>query len=855
MLRTTLRSLWSHKRRLISTCVAVLLGVAFMAGTLVLTGTINRVFDSLFDDALAGTDAVVRGEVIFEAEFGPAERRPLPEDAVEAVRSIDEVAAADAYAMTMGVTLLDTEGDPMTTGGAPSFVSSWIIDDQLNPYVLADGRAPEADGEAVVDLNTAGNGPFELGDTLEVVTPGGIEELTLVGTTRFGDADSAGGAIDVFTTLTQVQAFTGADGLVDEIYARGVDSLSEEELVAIIGDAGVADVEVISGAAAGEELADDIGEAFGFFTVILLVFAGIALFVGWFIISNTFSILVAQRTKELALLRAIGATRKQVLGSVLTEALLIGLLSSLLGLAAGVGLAAGALAALGAIGVDLPSAGLVIGPDTVIAALLVGMGVTIFAALMPAVRATRVPPIAALRDVAIDRSNASKLRLGVGFVALVVGLVGIVPAFDADVGTDDLPAIGLSMSLLVVAVLTLGPIMAKPLSRLVGSPLPAIRGITGHLSRENAMRNPRRTASTSAAIIIGVTLVGFITVFASSAQGSIRSAIDQGFTGDYIVQPTNQFSDLSGAPPALRDELGEVDGVGFVTAMAATQMRIDLPDGADTTTFVGAIDPDSFPRVFETEMVEGTLEDMPDDGLLLNGQEAERRDLGIGDEVTVTTTSGNEATVTVHALHDDVAILQPWTITRAQLAEISPRPTDFILGIVLDRETTVEAITPALDEVMEGYPTMNLQDRDEFTDSIVGSISALLNVIYGLLAISVVIALIGIANTLSLSIHERTRELGLLRAMGMTRSQVRTLVRWEAVIVALIGTSVGLVLGLGLSRVLVSALSNDGFDTFNVPIAPLVVIVLGAALLSVVASLWPAYKASKLDVLDAIAAE
>jgi putative ABC transport system permease protein len=855
MFRTTLRSLWSHKRRLISTCIAVLLGVAFMAGTLVLTGTINRVFDALFNDAFAGTDALVRGDVLFESEFGPSERRPLPEETVEAVRDIDQVAAAEPYAATQAVTLLDAEGDPMTTGGAPSFVSSWLSDDQLNPYLLAEGRAPEADGEAVVDQNTANNGPFELGDTLKLVTPGGTEELTLVGIARFGEADSAAGAIDVFTTMSQVQEFTGEAGAVDEINARAVDGLDQEDLVAAIEAAGIDDVEVLTGEAAGEELASDIGEAFSFFTIILLVFSLIALFVGWFIISNTFSILVAQRTRELALLRAIGAARRQVLTSVLLEAVIIGLFSGLLGLLAGIGLAAGALAALGAIGVDLPSAGLVIGLDTVGYSLLVGLGVTAIAALMPAVRATRVPPLAALRDVALDRSGTSRIRIGAGIVALLAGLVIILPAFGDDPTTDQLPIVGAGMALIVLAVLVLGPVMARPLSRLLGSPLPAIRGVTGRLSRENAMRNPRRTASTAAAIIIGVTLVGFITVFASSAQSSIRSSIDQGFTGDYIVQPTNQFADLSGAPPALAEELRSADGVDTVTAAGAAPMRIDLPDGEAPSPFVGAIDPESFTRVFDVEMTEGTIEDTPDDGLLLNRQVAASEDLAIGDEVTLTSASGEEATVRVHAITDDAAILQQWTITRVRLDELQPRPTDFTLGILLDDGASPNDARPVLDEVMEPYPTMNLQDRDEFTDSVVGVISTLLNVIYGLLAISIIIALIGIANTLSLSIHERTRELGLLRAMGMTRTQVRTLVRWEAVIVALIGTSVGLLLGLGLSWTLINGLSSQGFDSFSVPVAPLAFIVVGAAILAVVASLWPAYKASKLDVLDAIATE
>lgn len=854
MFRTTLRSLWSHKRRLISTSVAVLLGVAFVAGTLVLTGTINRVFDSLFSDAYAGTDAVVRGEVTIESDFGMSERKPIPEELSDQLAEVDGVDGTFGVAFTMATTLLDAEGDPMTTGGAPSMVSSWIPDEQVNPYVLDEGRAPEQSGEVVVDRNTANNGPFEVGDTLEVITTEGPVELELVGVARFGDADSAAGAIDMFTTVEQSQEFTGLPGFVNEINVRAADGVSDEEVVTAIEAADLEGIDVVTGEAAGEELADDIGTAFGFFTVILLVFAGVALFVGWFIISNTFSILVSQRTKELALLRAIGASRRQVLGSVLLEAGMVGLISSILGLVAGVGLATAALAALEAFGVDLPSVGLVIGGDVIIWSLVVGVVLTVVAAMTPAIHATRVPPIAALRDVALDTSHLSKVRIVAGVLALVVGIVSFPPAFADDVSTKDLPGIGIGMAALLAAVLILGPIIARPLSRFVGLPLPSLRGVTGQLARENAMRNPRRTASTAAAIIIGVTLVGFITIFASSAQDSIRSAIEKGFKGDYIIQPANQFADVTGAPRSLSEELAETDGVSTVTAMSVSLVRLELDGETTRSPFVSAIDPSTFPLVFDTEMAEGDLASMTADGIIVDWDTARNDDVEMGDVVTLVTPTGEETELTVQGISND-AILEGWTMTRDRLSELVPRPADYMLGILTEPGTETSALDSDLEATMDGYPTMNLMDREEFTQSIIGAISAMVNVIYGLLAISVVIALIGIANTLSLSIFERTRELGLLRAMGMTRNQMRSLVRWEAVIVALIGSVLGLVLGVGLAWILVNALSNEGFDTFNVPFMPMAVIVVGAAVLGVVAALLPARRASRLNVLDAIATE
>ncbi len=862
MFRTTLRSLWSHKRRLISTCVAVMLGVAFMAATFVLTGTINKVFDSLFADAYATTDATVRGEVLFESEMGD-QRAPLREELLDEVRGVAGVAAAEPFNMAFTMTLLDHEGDPLGSGGAPTIVSSWVADDELNIYDLAEGRAPEAAGEAVVNVATAEDGGYDVGDDIELVTPDGRLTMELVGTARFGDAESAAGAVDVFATLPQVQDLLGQPGRLLSVEVRGDAGLSQQQVVDRITDAGIlGEAEVITGTQAGEELSDDISSGLGFITTFLLIFALIALFVGAFIISNTFSILVAQRTKELALLRAIGATRRQVLASVMLEAGIIGLFSSLLGLAAGIGLGALAMAGLDALGLDLPAVGLAVEPTSVLWAVAAGLGITAIAAIMPAVRATRVAPMAALRDVAIDTSGRSRIRTALGLVALVAGVVFILPVFGADVESDALAGIGTGMALLVVAVLVLGPVTAKPLSRLVGSPLPALKGVTGRLARENAMRNPRRTASTASAIVIGVTLVVFITVFASSAQRSIEAVVDSGLRGDYIIQPVNQFT-FSGVSPSLADELAALDGVAAVTASPYLQAQLTLPDGDESVSLVQGIDPATFPEVFDVSMAEGTLADLGPEDMVVSREWAEARDLAVGDQVEVATATPTDedadatsrATFTIRGLTETATLVQPVVITREAAAELVAKPTDALLGLTLDPGTSTAEARAAIERVTDEYPTMSLQDRQEFTDGIVGDIKALLNVIYGLLGVSILIALIGIANTLSLSIHERTRELGLLRAMGMTRAQLRSSVRWEAVIVALIGTTIGLLLGLILSYALVRGLSSQGFERFEVPVGSLAWVVVAAALLGVVASLLPAFRASRLNVLRAIATE
>ncbi|HEX2576353.1 MAG TPA: FtsX-like permease family protein [Aquihabitans sp.] len=856
MFRTTLRSLWSHKRRLISTCVAVVLGVAFMSGTLVLNSTIGRIFDDLFADLGEGIDAQVRGQELFESQAGGGTQRALLDDDVVAkVEGIDGVAAAEGSIQSVQLTVLDAKGDPMGGNGPPTIVGSWDTDEGLASYQVAEGRAPTAPGEVIIDRAGVDKGEFDIGDEVTIITAEGREQLRLVGISRFGEADSAGGAIFVGTTLPEAQRLTGEPGMLNTVNARAEEGVSPEQLVRTIRESSVApDVDVVTGKQASEEASSDIKEGFSFFTVILLVFAGIALFVGAFIISNTFGILVAQRTRELALLRAIGASRRQVMGSVLLEAGLIGLFSAVVGFLVGVALAVGAFELLKSFGLELPGADLVIEPITAVQTIVVGLLITAVAAVLPAIRATRVAPIAALRDVAVDTSGSSKLRAAFGALLFVVGVILVLPAFGEDVSSDKLPSIGGGLGLIMVSVLVAGPVLARPLARGIGAGLPIIKGVTGRIARENAMRSPRRTASTASALIIGVALVAFISVFATSAQASINSAIGTGFEGDYIIQPANQFS-FTGAPPSVAEELRDVEGVRGVTAITFTEGQIALPNGEKPGSFIGGIDPETVGGIFQFEMAEGSISDLQPGGMLIDKVIAKERDLAVGDELSVLSGSGRTAEFTVAGISDDPALLGQWTIDRRDTEKLTPNPTDFLLGITLDEGVSPESVRGELRDVVEPYPNMKLQDRDQYTSSIVGSITALLNVIYALLAVSIIIALIGIANTLSLSIHERTRELGLLRAMGMTRGQLRSSVRWEAVIVALMGTAIGIILGLGLSYIMVRALESQGVNEFDVNVSGMIVVVLFGAGLGVLASVRPARRAAKLNVLQAIGTE
>ncbi|MFN8018676.1 MAG: FtsX-like permease family protein [Acidimicrobiales bacterium] len=856
MIQTTLRGLWSHKRRLISTCIAVLLGVAFMAGTLVLSATVNRVFDDLFDQLGENVDAIVRGPELFESQFTGTQRGLLDDSVVAKVAAVDGVAGAEGSIQTVQLTLLDSKGDPVGGGfGPPTIVTTWNSDEAMASYQVADGRAPTKDGEAIIDRATAEDAGLEIGKPITLVGPKGKVKLELVGTSKFGSADSAGGATSIGTTLAQSQELVGEPGKVDTISVRAEPGVTPEQLVQRLDAAKLAPkYDVVTGQQAADEQASDIKSGFGFFSTMLMVFAFIALFVGWFIISNTFNILVAQRTRELALMRAIGATRRQVLGSVMLEASVIGIVSATLGFLSGVLLSKAALVGLNAAGLSLPQAGLVITPSIAVRSILAGLVITAIAAIGPAVKATRVPPMAALRDVAIDRTGASKVRIAVGLLFLVLGVLAILPAFQPDPTSDKVPGVGAGLFLIVLAVLFSGPVVARPVARIVGLPIPWIKGVTGQISRQNAMRSPRRTASTAAALTIGVALVAFITIFASSVQTSVNDSIGSGFKGDYIVSPVNQFS-FGGVSPKLGDQLAAIDGVETVTAINIVPGQLVLPNGSKPTDVLGGVDPATFDQVFEAQMASGSIADLTDGGIVIDKTVAKQEGLSVGDKVKVTAQSGRKRDFTVEAISDDPALLGRWTVTRDAVTALSPEPSDYQLGLKAASGTDPATLRAPIKKVLKAYPTMKVQDRDQFTNSIVKTISTLLNVIYGLLLVSIVIAVIGIANTLSLSIHERTRELGLLRAMGMSRAQLRSSVRWEAVIVAAMGTVVGTALGLVLSYTMVKVLVSQGITTFAVPVGGVVLVVVFGAALGVAASLWPAYKASKLNVLDAIATE
>ncbi|MCB0978449.1 MAG: ABC transporter permease [Acidimicrobiales bacterium] len=857
MLKTTLRSLWSHKLRLALSMLSIVLGVSFMSGTLVLNSTVGRVFDDLFAKLGENVDAVVRGKVLYENDQGgDTVRTLLPDSIVAKVRAVDGVAAAEGSTLTTKATIIDAKGDAMGGAGPPTIIGSWTVDKRMSSYQIDRGRAPTRPGEAILDRGGMDKGGFEIGSRVEIIgLDGKPQHLTIVGVSRFGEADSAGGSIFLGVTLPEAQRIAGEPGKLNQVDVRAEPGVSQEELVRRLKDAKLAKgLDIVTGEKASQEMASDVKQGLNFFTTALLVFAFIALFVAAFIISNTFSILFAQRTKELALLRAIGATRRQVLTSSLTEAAMIGAISSIVGFLAGIGLAAGALALLDALGVDLPRTNLLVTPATAVKVFATGVIVTLVSAAMPAIRATRVPPIAALRSTAVESRRAPRLRTVAGILLGLLGAFLIMPAFAAEPSSDDLPRIGGGLGCAVLALLLLGPAIARPISRVIGSWLPRVRGAVGNIARENAMRSPRRTASTAAALIIGVALVVFITIFAASARQTIDNSLGTGFRSDYIILPVNQQSEV-GADPSMARRLAEVPGVSVVDATGFVVAQAELSNGDKTLAFAAAIRPQTFSEVYDAKMAEGSLAQLVPGTVVVDKTTAKDHGIAVGDKIRMVGTGDRRATLRVVAISNDPIVLGQWTIHRDDVTKLAPATTDVFVGVSLKPGTSVDSVRGDLRAIVRDYPNMKLQDKDQFRNSIVSLITGLLNVIFGLLAVSIVIAFIGILNTMILAIHERTRELGLLRAMGMTRGQMRAAVRWEAVIVSLMGAGLGMLLGLGLSYVMVRALRSQGIDQFAVPVSWMVTIAVAAVVFGIVAATWPAYKAGKLNVLEAIATE
>ncbi|MGZ4688261.1 MAG: ABC transporter permease [Acidimicrobiia bacterium] len=846
MWKVTIKGILAHKIRFLLTGVAVILGVAFISGTLVLTATINKTFSNLLSNVYEHTDAVVRAKAVFKGDFGSVRGR-IDASLIPEVRKTQGVAEAVGN-ITGFAQIVDKDGTALNNGnGPPALGFAWTNSPDLSPFHLVQGKGPVAPDQIVMDKHTADKAGFKIGSTVSVITQKGAAKYRLVGIAEFGNANGLLGATTVMFTPPVASAVLGQPGKVDEIDVRADSGVSQEQLAKNIKATlnGRKTIEVLTGKQITKESQNDISDQLGFFNTFLLIFGVIALLVGSFIIFNTFSIIVAQRSREMALLRAIGARGGQVIRSVLFEAALVGLVASIVGFFGGVVLAILLKAVLAALGIDIPASAITIPTTAVVWSFIVGMLVTIVAAVFPAIRASRIPPIAALARVGADQSAGSWKRVLSGLVVTAIGIALLV----SGISSSSLPPVGFGAFVVFMGVAVLGPTIARPISAVLGWPIRRIKGITGLLAEENAKRNPKRTSATAAALMIGVALVCLIIVFGASARASVQAGIDQSMKADYIV--TSGGFGLPTLPRVLEEKLQATKGVSQVSGTQFGPIKV-----GDSVQNTMGVDPKVVDSLFDLEVSQGSLQALQLDGIAVQRPTAEDNKWKVGDEVRVQFPTGGPKLFTVQAIFDQTKVPQVPNFVISTAAFTANYPN------VLDQQIYIRthggpspAHRAAIKQTLKPFPNGKLQDRDQFKAAQAAQINQLLNLIYALLLFAIFIALFGIANTLGLSIIERTRELGLMRAVGMTRRQVRSLVRWEAVIIALLGAFLGIVVGVAFGWVMVTALKSEGISQFRAGPMQLVFVFVVAALFGVLAAIWPARSASKLDVLNSISTE
>lgn len=846
--RISLKALRGHKRRFAGTFFAVLLGVSFLAGTMVMGDTLRANFDTLFTDANGGTDAVVRSADVIETSATGPVRQPVPTSLTDRIADVPGTAAVVPNVQGSGQ-LIGSNGKPIGGQGPPTLAGNWITDEELNPYQLVEGRAPNAAGEAVINRGAAKKGDFEVGDTTTLRTPDPLK-VKIVGISTFGDADGMGEVTFTALTLPEAEKYLTAEpGRAASIQVRAEDGVSEQELADRIAPVLPKGTEVLTGQQSAEESQEEVsGQFLTLFTTLLLVFAGIALLVATFSIHNTFAIVVAQRTRENALLRALGATRRQVIGATLVEAVAVGVVSSLAGLLGGVGVAMGLKALFPALGFGMPTGGMVISAAAMLVPLAVGVVVSVGSALLPAVKAGRTAPLAALRETAVDRSSASRGRAAFGTALLAGGVaMAVVGASSAD------PSVWLTAGgavAVLAAFVVLGPVASSAAVRAIGAPLPRLRGVTGALARRNALRSPKRTAATATALMVGVAVVTLFTVFGASLKATMNQTVDRSFAGDVAISAPAFGAGGSGLSPKLAGAVEDVPEVEQAVGLGRGVARIDGGGRELTVT-----DPEHLAGIVDLGSVDGTLGRLGDSGIAVSRDEADKRGWTTGSAAEITFADGERERFTVRAVYEQADLAGDYMITRQAWAPHRTQDSDTLVGVAFKDGVSLADGKAAVEKATAGFGNPDVQDRDEYADSAARGVDLMLSTVYALLALAVLIALLGIANTLTLAVHERTRELGLLRAVGQTRPQLRAMVRWESVLVAAFGTVGGLGLGAFLGWALVRASDSAGTSAFAIPPTPLAVVLVAGLLAGALAGLRPARRAARLDVLRAIGVE
>jgi putative ABC transport system permease protein len=844
-----LKSLWARKVRAFLTAFAVFLGVAFVAGSFVLTDTIFAAFDEIFSESLKGTSVVITAENPVEQESGEiptVSASLLPR--VERTPGVREAAGA---IFTPGA-FFNAKNEKIGNKFAPKFISS-TLPGELESLNYVEGHLPRGPTEASLDKAAAESADLTVGDRIKLIGQGNLETFRLVGLTQLGSA-SFGGASIAQVTLPVAQRLTHKRGRFDQISIAAEDGVAAQTLKQRIAKRMPAGVKVETAEENADRGSEEIRDNLGFLRIFLLVFGFIAVFVGSFLIFNTFSITVAQRVSEFGMLRTLGASRSQILTTVMVEAFAIGLLGALLGIGGGFLIAKAINGLFEAFGIDLPTTGLVLESRTVLVALLVGIVVTLLSSLVPALRSTRVPPIAALHSF---RPAATRRRRVVYLVlSLLLGVAGLGMVLLGLFGSGSAGAraglMGGGAVAVVFAVSLFSPRLVPPLAALAGWPLERLRRLTGRLARENAQRNPSRTAVTAAALMIGVTLVAFVTVFAAGLKSTVAQVVDENFAGGLVIQNTDGFSPI---PNATARAAEQVPGVALVATIRGAEAKVLEGRVAGGKTLVNAPSPNIGDAV-NIEWKQGgpaVLRSLGDREAIVSDDFAGSQNFALGDRFRLLTqTRATPSFRVVGEFDSKLGVLGNVLVTQRVMAREFDQTQDLTDFVEVEDGADAAQVQTLLTKGVEAaFPVAEVLNQQELKESREEQINGLVSLVYALLAFAILISLFGIVNTLALSIYERTRELGMLRAIGMSRRQVRTMIRYEAVITALIGGILGLVLGLIFATLIAQPLKDEGF-TLSYPVGSLILLLVFAAIVGVVAAILPARRAARLNVLESL---
>ncbi|MER5279832.1 FtsX-like permease family protein [Streptomyces sp. NPDC002809] len=855
--KTSMRNFFAHKGRMALSAVAVLLSVAFVCGTLVFTDTMNTTFDKLF--AATSADVTVspkKAEVDDTPENGKPES--LPASVVARVEKADGVKKAEGAVTSSAVTVVDSHDKNMgSENGAPTLAGNWTQND-LRSMEITSGHAPRGPTEVMVDADTADKHDLKIGDELRTIAVTGDIKAHISGIAAF-KVTNPGAAIVYLDTATAQQKLLGSPGVFTHVSITAEPGVSDTQLKQNVASAlsGSTAYKIQTQEEAAEANKDSMGSFLDVMKYAMLGFAGIAFLVGIFLIVNTFSMLVAQRTREIGLMRAIGSSRKQVNRSVLLEAVLLGIVGSILGVAAGVGLAVGLMKVMGAVGMELSTKDLTIAWTTPAIGLALGIIVTVLAAYIPARRAGKVSPMAALRDAGTPADAKSGwIRAGIGLVLTGGGAAALWATTQADKASDGSLFLGLGVVLTLIGFIVIGPLLAGIVVRALSVVVLRLFGPVGRLAERNALRNPRRTGATGAALMIGLALVACLSVVGSSMVASATDELDKSVGADFIVQPSTPGQLIV---PQAAKALESVPGIEHITNYKVLGAKLTNPDGSTAEKDVTAADP-TYPNDLRRETVAGELSAAYGRNTMSVGDDyATEHGIKAGDTITVAFKAGATAKLKVAAItSDDTTVDQGAMYMNITTAEryvpAGKMPQNMIMFAKAQEGKETEAYA-ALKDSLHAYPTYKVQNQADFKQDLKDQIGQLLNIVYGLLALAIIVAVLGVVNTLALSVVERTREIGLMRAIGLSRRQLRRMIRLESVVIALFGALLGLGLGMGWGTSAQKLLALEGLGVLEIPWPTIITVFVASAFVGLFAALVPAFRAGRMNVLNAIATD